>query len=108
MFKKGIQFRNKILTIQYSVLDKDLIIIIFLSDNYYLFKKSFIICKCTIECKHDNINLIFYFVRNNLSLLIILSLKSFINMLLINTNLLTKLNNNIIIHLLKKIDSKTI
>ena len=94
--------------IQYSVLDEDLIIIILFSDNYYLFKKSFIVCESTIECKHDNTDLISYFVRNNLSLLIILSLKSLINILLINTNLFTKLSSNIIIHFLKKIDSKTI
>ena len=108
MFKKGIQFRNRILTIQYSVLGEDLIIIIFLSDSYYLFKKPFIVCECTIECKHGNINLISYFVRNNLSLFIILSLRFLISILLINTNLLTKLSNNIIIHFLKRIDSKTI
>ena len=102
MFREGIQFRNKILKVQYFVFDEDLIIIILLSDNYYLFKKSFIVYECTIECRYGNIDLIFYFVRNNLFLFIILSLRSLINILLINTNLLTKLNNSIIIHLLKK------
>ena len=105
MFREGIQLRNGVLTVQYSILGEDLVAVILLPDSNDPPEDPFIVCRCTIECWDGNTNLVSYFVYGNLPLLTILSLGSLVCMLLVNTNLLTKLSSGITIYLL---DPKTI
>ena len=58
MFREGIQLRNGVLTVQYSILGENLVAVILLPDTNYLPKDPFIVCGCTIECRDGNADLI--------------------------------------------------
>ena len=105
MFREGVQLRNGVLTVQYSIFGENLVAVILLPNTNNPPKDPSIVCRYTIECWDGNTNLVSYFVCGNRPLLTILSLGSLISMLLVNTNLLTKLSSGITIYLL---DPKTI